>query len=123
MGQMGFWDVEQRYALLVQKHDLLIRLDKIVPWEMFRPLLNQVHEKERKSNAGRKPIDVMILFKMLILQHLYNISDEKLEYLVNDRLSFMKFLHLGIEDKVPDATTVWLFREALIKKELIKELY
>lgn len=120
---MGFWDVEQRYAILAQKHDLLTRLDQMIPWEMFRPTLNQVHDKERKSNAGRKPIDVIILFKMLILQQLYNISDEKLEYLVNDRLSFMKFLDLGIQDKVPDATTVWLFREELTKKGLIRELF
>lgn len=123
MGQIGFWDVEERYTFLAQKHDLLPRLDKIIPWEMFLPVLNKVHDKERKSNAGRKPTDVIVLFKMLILQQLYNISDEKLEYLVNDRLSFMRFLNLSIEDKVPDATTVWLFREELIKKELIKELF
>lgn len=106
MGQIVFWDVEERYMFLAHKHDLLPRLDKIIPWEMFLPVLNKVHDKERKSNAGRKPTDVMILFKMLILQQLYNISDEKLEYLVNDRLSFMKFLNLSIEGKVPDATTV-----------------
>ena len=123
MGQIGFWDVEERYKFLAHKHELLPRLDKIIPWEMFLLVLNKVHDKERKSNAGRKPTNVMILFKMLILQQLYNISDEKLEYLVNDRLSFMKFLNLSIEDKVPDATTVWLFREELIKKKLIKELF
>lgn len=123
MGQIEFWNVEKRYTLLAQKNDLLPRLDEMIPWELFLPILNQVHDKKRKSNAGRKHTDVIVLFKMLILQHLYNISDEKLEYLVNDRLSFMKFLHLSIEDKVPDATTVWLFREELIKRNLIKELF
>lgn len=123
MGQLGFWDVEQRHATLEQKKDLLVQLNQIVPWEMFRPLLNQVHEKPRKSNAGRKSIDVMLMFKLLILQKLYNISDEELEYQVNDRLSFMRFLGLGLEARVPDATTVWLFREQLQQKGLIEPLF
>ena len=63
------------------------------------------------------------MFKMLVLQSLYNLSDEELEYQINDRLSFMKFLGLGIEDKVPDATTLWLFREKIKEKELEIELF
>lgn len=123
MGQQGFWDVEQRYEKLEQKQDLLVRLGEIIPWQKFRELLDSVHEKARKSNAGRKPIDVLILFKLLILQQLYNISDESLEYQVNDRLSFMRFLNLGIEDRVPDATTLWLFRQQLTDKGLIEPLF
>ena len=60
---------------------------------------------------------------MLILQRLYGISDEALEYQVNDRLSFMRFIGLGLEDKVPDATTVWLFRQKLVEQELAAELF
>ena len=75
-----------RYEKLNQKQDLLVRLNQVIPWEMFRPLLNQIHEKVRKSQAGRKPTDVVVLFKMLVLQQLHNISDEGLEYQVNDRL-------------------------------------
>lgn len=123
MGQQGFWDVEARHEKLEQKQNLLVQLNQIIPWQELRPLLEQVHEKERKSNAGRKPIDVLLLFKMLILQQLYNISDESLEYQVNDRLSFMRFLNLGIEDTVPDATTLWLFREQLRKQGLIEQLF
>lgn len=123
MGQQGFWDVEQRYEKLEQKQDLLVRLNEIIPWQEFRPLLKQLHEKPRKSKAGRKPIDVLLLFKMLILQQLYNISDEALEYQVNDRLSFMRFLNLGIEERVPDATTLWLFRQQLTEQGLIEPLF
>ena len=108
MGQQGFWDFEVRHQKLEQKQDFLVRLNRLIPWETFRPLLQQIHEKPRKSNAGRKPTDELLLFKMLVLQKLYNISDEDLEYQVNDRLSFMRFLGLGLEDRVPDATTVWL---------------
>lgn len=123
MSQKGFWDWEERHQKLSNKKPLLDRLNEIVPWEEFRPLLKQVHQKERKSNAGRKPLDVILMFKLLLLQKFYNISDEELEYQVNDRLSFMKFLGLGIEDTIPDATTVWSFREQLMKHGLIRKLF
>ncbi len=70
---------------------------------------------ERKSNAGRKPLDAVLKFKMLVLQSLYNLSDEQVEYQVQERLSFARFLGLRLEDTVPDATSLWLFREALAK--------
>ena len=123
MGQRGFWDEETRHEKLAKKKSLLPRLAEMVPWESFRETLERVHEKERKSNAGRKPMDAVLMFKMLVLQKLYNISDEELEYQVNDRLSFMRFLGLGLEDVVPDGTTVWLFREELTKQGLIEELF
>jgi len=107
MGQ-GFGEdkIEQRQAKLEQKKDLLVRLGEVIEWEAFRASLERVHEKPRKSTAGRKTHDVIVMFKLLILQQLYNISDEELEYQVNDRLSFMRFLELGIGDTVPDATSV-----------------
>jgi IS5 family transposase len=123
MGQQGFWDVEDRQQKLKQKKAVLNQLNQRVPWESFRLLLMRIHEKPRKSQAGRNPTDVLLLFKMLVLQKLYNISDEELEYQVNDRLSFMQFLGLGLEDRVPDATTVWLFRERLQQHGLVEELF
>jgi transposase, IS5 family len=73
--------------------------------------------------AGRKPFDAVLMFKVLVLQTLYNLSDEQVEYQIRDRISFMRFLGLGLEDPVPDATTVWLFREALAKAGLMKTLF
>ncbi len=102
---------------------MLNRLNQMVPWESLRPTLKKIREKPRKSKAGRKSLDEVLLFKMLVLQRLYNISDEDLEYQVNDRISFMQFLNLGLEDRVPDATTVWLFREQLQKQGLVEELF
>ena len=116
-------ELEQRYQKLGRKKTLLIRLEETIPWWEFRPLLEKIHDKPRKSNAGRKPIDVIVMFKMLVLQQLYNISDEELEYQVNDRLSFMRFLGLTLWDSVPDATTVWLFRHQLEEQGLIEELF
>ncbi|MEM6434205.1 MAG: transposase [Cyanobacteria bacterium P01_D01_bin.115] len=84
----------------------MTRLNRMVPWETLQPTLKQIRERPRKSNADYKPIDELLLFKMLMLQKLYKISDEDLEYQVNDRLSFMQFLGFGLEERVPDATTV-----------------
>ena len=123
MSQPGFWDWEERQSKLNQKKDLLIRLNEIIDWETFRPLLQQIHDKPRKSQAGRKPIDVIVMFKLLVLQQLYNISDEELEYQVSDRLSFMQFLEFGLADEVLDATTVWLFRKQLSEQGLIESLF
>jgi IS5 family transposase len=123
MGQHGLCDWEQRQQQLQQQKTFLPRLDSLIPWSDFRPILEQVYAQQRKSNAGRKPTDVILKFKMLILQRLYNIGDNELEYQVHDRLSFMKFLHLGLEDKVPDATTIALFREQLTQLGLIEALY
>lgn len=123
MGQQGFWDLEKRHQQLEQKKRTLEELKRVIPWEWFRAQLEQIHAKPRKSKAGRKPIDVIVMFKLLVLQQLYNISDEELEYQVKDRLSFMRFLNLGIADEVPDATTVWLFRKQLQEHELVESLF
>lgn len=123
MSQLGFWDCEQRYQYLERKQDILVKLKELIPWEELREALNQTQTKKRKSKAGRKAIDPVVMFKLLILQRLYGISDEALEYQVNDRLSFMRFIDLGLEDKVPDATTVWLFRQKLVEQKLAAELF
>ena len=67
MGQVGFWDDQQRVAKLQEKKPVLKRMSDSIPWESFRPLLDKGYAQERKSNAGRKRIDSLILFKMLVL--------------------------------------------------------
>src|ERR1700693_4881205 len=117
MGQMGFFDVERRLNALSAKGDPLETIKATVPWETCRADIEAVTEtkpEEKKSNAGRKPYDTILKFKIVVLQSLYNLSDEQTEFLIRDRFSFMRFLDLGLEDAVPDATTIWLFREALV---------
>ena len=121
--QPGFFDQEDRLAKLEKLGDPLPRLDSIMDWQAFRPLLKTVHQKPRKSNAGRKPHDVTLMFKMLVLQSLYNLSDDQAEYQVRDRLSFQRFLGLSPDDTVPDAKTLWLFREQLARRGLIEKLF
>ena len=123
MGQMGFFDIANRYAGLDAKNDPLVKIDEIVPWEDFRPRLEAAWRKpveERKSPAGRKPWDAVVMFKAIVLCALYNLSDDQVEYQLRDRLSFMRFLGLGLEDKVPDAKTVWLYREQLAQAGVIE---
>jgi len=119
----GLFDIEFRMQELSKSGDPLVKLNTCVDWEAFRSDLETIREKERKSNAGRKPFDVLLMFKVLVLQSLYNLSDEAVEYQVRDRLSFMRFLHLSIGDRVPDAKTIWLFREELQEAGLVKRLF
>ena len=102
--------------------DCLERL-KIIDWESFRPTIALALIRERKSNAGRPPYDCILLFKTIVLQRLYNLSDDQTEYQINDRMSFMRFLGLGLDDKVPDAKTIWLFKDTLTKAGIIDQLF
>jgi IS5 family transposase len=126
MAQLGFFDADKRLEALSAKGDPLEAIDRLVPWESFRAEIEAVvltPDELKKSSAGRKPFDAILMFRMLVLQALNNLSDEQVEYQVRDRLSFSRFLVLGIEDSIPDATTLWLFREKLAKAGLIEKLF
>lgn len=121
--QLGFFDIDRRHAMLSAQGDPLERLNKVIDWELFRPVLVKLDAKSRKSNAGRKPLDRVLMFKLLILQRIYNLADERLQFQVTDRLSFMRFLGLEIGAGVPDARTVWAFREELKELDLTDALF
>lgn len=131
MRQPGLFDLSRRYESLDAKNDPLVALNQMVPWESFRPRLlaalqaasQRATASTRRSPAGRKPWDEVLIFKVLVLQALYNLGDDNVEYLIRDRLSFMRFLGLGLQDPVPDAKTVWLYREALVATDAVSELF
>ena len=123
MGQKDFWDEQERVSKLKNKKPVLTCLSELIAWEAFRPLLDKGYSQERKSNAGRKRIDPLILFKMLVLQQLFNLSDEEVEFQVNDRRSFEEIVGLGVMNDIPDATTVAFFGERLRKANVIDELF
>jgi hypothetical protein len=126
MPQMGCFDLSDRYASLDAKKDPLVEINSVAPWEEFRPVLERVWRKpegERKSRAGRKPMDAVLMFKTLVLSALYNLSDDQIAYQVRDRLSFMRFLGLWLEDRVPDAKRVWRYRETLAQAGLVEALF
>lgn len=123
MSQSGFYDFEARLDHLNAHGNPLQVLDDAIDFEAFRPTLETIRDKPRKSNAGRRPYDVVLMFKMLVLQSLYNLADGQLEYQVRDRVSFTAFLGLRPGDDVPDEKTVWLFRERLTGLGLIEVLF
>ena len=91
---------------------------------MFRESLERkLLNTNKKNNAGAKPYDVVMLFKILILQRYYGLGDSQVEYQILDRTSFKTFLGLETGDKVPDEKTVWSFRERLTKTGLVEELF
>ena len=119
-----FFGVEDLYAKLSKLGDPLEILNARMPWERFLPKLKMARLLEnRKSNAGRKPYPDLLMFKIIVIQALYNLSDEQTEYQIQDRLSFRRFLNLGMTESVPDRTTIWLFREFLIEKKLMEKLF
>ena len=123
MHQLGFLDFNIRLQRIDNAGDPLNKLNTAIDWEQFRPILEQARKKTRKSAAGAKGYDVVLLFKALILQSLYNLSDQALEFQILDRYSFSRFLGLHAASKVPDATTIWLFRDDLTKAQVAVELF
>jgi transposase, IS5 family len=119
----GMFDTDFRMQDIDKNGDPLVALNKAVDWEIFRPQLEVIRQKKRKSTAGRKPFDVVLMFKILVLQSLYNLSDDSTEFQIQDRLSFMRFLGLGLDSRIPDAKTIWLFREDLTNHGLVKTLF
>lgn len=123
MKEPGFFDFSQRQKKLLQTRDFLERVKRLVAWEAFRPALDKALERKDRDKGGRPPYDAVLMFKILVLQALYNLSDEQTEYQILDRLSFMRFLGLELHDNVPDARTIWLFREQLIAAEAVEKLF
>ena len=117
-GQAGFFDVDERLKELSAKGDDLERLNAIVDFEAFRPDLARAVPRSDGSKGGRPPFDHVFMWKILILQASHSLSDERTEFLIKDRLSFMRFLGLGLADPVPDANTIWTFREALTRAKV-----
>ena len=121
--QAGFFDVDERLQRLSSLGDQLEAYTKAVDFELFRPELEAALAYADGAKGGRPPFDPVMMFKILVIQAQNNLSDERAEFLVNDRLSFMRFLGLSLGDRVPDATTIWLFRERLVKAGAIKRLF
>ena len=120
--QISMFAEETQLERLSKLGDSLEKL-KIIDFEAFRPLLENALRKERKSNAGRPPFDVVMMFKILVLQRLFNLSDDQTEYQITDRMSFQRFIGLSLGERVPDAKTIWLFRDTLAQNGIIRDIF
>jgi len=122
-GTAGLFSEEFRLEKLSRQGDPLERLNSVVDWSVFSPSLDKILNHDRLCNSGAKPYDPLLMFKILILQRYYNLSEYQIEYQILDRLSFCRFLGLTLNDKVPDEKTIWDFKNRLIAKGLEKELF
>jgi IS5 family transposase len=121
-GQPGWFDLDARYAALSAAGDPLERLVAVVDFELFRPELDAALDRSDRAKGGRPPYDAVLMFKILVLQTLYTLADDQTEYQLKDRLSFMRFVGLALHDPVPDAKTIWLFREQLTRAGAVAHL-
>jgi transposase, IS5 family len=121
--QPGFFDLDERYAALSSAGDPLERLAMVVDFELFRAELNAALDRSDRAKGGRPPYDPVLMLKVLVLQTLYGLADDQTAYQLKDRLSFLRFCGLALEDRVPDAKTIWLFREQLTKAGAIERLF
>lgn len=120
MVQPGLFDMQTRLESLSQFGDPLEKLKKVVDFEDFRYDLERGLDFSDRSKGGRPPYDAILIFKILILQSLYTLSDDQAEFQIKDRLSFMRFLGLELCQSVPDTKTIWLYRECLSQKGVIE---
>jgi IS5 family transposase len=122
-GQPGFFDAEERLRWLSASGDPLERLRAVVDFEAFRAELEAALPRADRSRGGRPPWDAVLMFRVLVLQALYTLSDDQTEYQLRDRLSFMRFVGLALQDAVPDAKTIWLYREQLTRAGALAKLF
>ena len=123
-GKIGLFDNQFAKQQLNDMGNPLEAVKKVVDFEMFRSLLeDKLLNTNKKNNAGAKPFDVVLMFKIMFIQRYYNLSDNQVEYQIIDRLSFKSFLGLETGDKVPDEKTIWAFREKLTEMGLVEDLF
>lgn len=121
--QRGFFDLDERYQRLSAAGDPLEKLSTLIDFEMFRADLVAALDYKSGRQGGRPPLDPVMMFKVLVLQALYNLSDPQTEFQILDRRSFGRFLGLDDGDRVADETTIWRYREALTKAGAVQRLF
>ena len=122
-GRPGLFDLDERHQKLSEVGDPPTRLKELVDFEVFRPALAAALKRSDGAKGGRPPHDAVPMFKISILQTLYALSDDATEFQIRDRFSFMRFLGFEPHHAIPDAKTVWLFREQLAKVGAIDALF
>jgi len=121
--QYTFFDEEKRLDKITKLGDTLALLSAIVDWTIFVPILDRAIPRIKNPKGGRPPLDNLLMFKILIIKRLYNLSLDQTEYQINVRIDFMRFLGLDLADSIPDAKTIWLYEDMLSKSQVGKELF
>ncbi|AFV23527.1 transposase [Methanolobus psychrophilus R15] len=120
MDDLTDFALNEEYKRLQSVGDKLAEIESLIDWKPFRPILESMY-KNRTASGGRPEADVIVMFKMLVLQQWHGLSDAELERQCIDRISFRKFL--GFPEYVPDSTTVWSFRKRISDNGKEKEIW
>lgn len=116
---MTFGDLSMRNR---GKNEFLENVKALIDWNSLEKLLKE--NLKRGINAVGNPCySELLLFKILLLQTWYNLSDPKVEEAINDRISFTRFLDISVESEVPDHSTISRFRNSLVDNNLDKQLF
>ena len=111
--QGGLFDYQERKEALSQKATPLDRLNERMDWELFRVDLEGPLDYRCGPQGGRSPWCPVLMFKILVLQKYFDLSEEQTEFQILDRFSFQRFLGLDVGDDVPDKNSIWTFKERL----------
>lgn len=117
-----FFGEEKRLEKISSLGDNLEKLNSSIDWKVFIPFVAKCFPADH-SAGGRPRYNYELMIKILVLQRFNNLSDPNTEFQINDRLSFQRFLGLGIDDDVPDENTIWDFRETLVKNKIHLKLF
>lgn len=121
--QYTFYDREKKLEKISKMGDVLEKLNAVIDWNIFKKSLDEAIPRTYNSKGGRPPYKNLLMFKVLVIKRLFNLSFEQTEYQINDRISFMRFLDMDLGDTVPDANTIWLYEENLAKNDSGKDLF
>jgi transposase, IS5 family len=119
---MNIFESSNRQTKLENLGDPLKKLSMMIDFEVYREELMSMY-KSGTEFGGRPPYDPVKMFKIILIQKLYNLSDMQTEFQINDRLSFQKFIGVGEYESLPDEKTIWLFKERLMKKGIYNKLF
>lgn len=116
-GQLGWVDgaVAQAQG---RRRDKLAEIAALLDWRPFASVLCEIHSARR----GEPAYPPLLMFKVLLLQRWYELSDPGMEEALYDRLSFRRFVGLALEDDTPDHSTIFRFREQVAKRRLMEPL-
>jgi IS5 family transposase len=117
-----FHDFSKNLQKISEIGDSLERLNDVIDWGIFRKKL-KIIRKNNTGVGGRPAFDEIVMLKALILQQLYELSDDQVEFQIRDRLSFMRFLGIQSFTEIPDSKTIWVFREKLTEHNLARKLF
>ena len=124
MRQMGFFSEEKALDRLSKLGDPLEQLEQIMDWTIFLPIMDEIRpDKTQEGVGGRPPYTNLFVIKSMILKSLNGISNEQMEFFMNDRLTWKRFMDLSLEEKAPDQNSFQAWEDMIAKSGRSKELF